>query len=191
MKKELEEWLGKNFCPLTETTGTVVCDIPFTANSKKYRVDIAFSRYHHDQNPWEYVIPDRGYVLTVPSFWLGIHKYLVIPYLEYYIDSYLDEYVYNPSSGSTSGDSSGGGFYPVMPPCHPPRPPKPPKPPLPPCVDPGMTPPYPPGYDDMCSDQTLPLITSMVGPGCIMGDGCEANGDCETNMSKFNNTTKY
>lgn len=111
MTDKLQEWLSSNFPPIIETTGTVVCRLKFKLGKVSRDIAIAFTRYIHSNDPAEYIIGDEGYVLTVPSFWLGIPKELVVPYLCSYIDGYLDEYVIknSSSSGSSSGSSTGSG----------------------------------------------------------------------------------
>lgn len=179
MRKSLEDWLAKNFCPLIETTGTLVWDYKLNLNNKRRRIAVAFSRYHQTQEPWEYVVEPKGYVLVCPSFWLSIPKELVIFYIEYYIDGYLDEYIYNDATGDNPG------VCPVYPPCHPPKPPKdpPPKPPMPPCYGP----PGDPSTDAYVDPSQLEIIN---GGGCPVG--CD-NADCElknvdNSKSKFINT---
>ena len=181
IRKSLEEWLAQNFCPLIETTGTLVWDFPINLNNKKRRIAVAFSRYHQVQEPWEYVIEDRGYVLVCPSFWLSIPKPLVVSYIEYYIDGYLDQYVYN----NTEDDDDGG--CPVVPPCHHPKPPHMhPKPPMPPCFgDPGIPP------CDTGAGLDISNLEILNEGGCPVG--CE-NENCElknvdNSKSKFINTT--
>ena len=188
MRDRLEDWLAKNFCPLIETTGTLVCDIHIDRiNNKKRTIAVGFSRYHQVSEPWEYVIPKRGYVLICPSFWLSIPKELVVPYIEDYIDGYMDDYIYgNIDEEGSSGGSSGG--CPVTPPCHPPkppRPPRPPKPPLPPCINTdGQT-------QQQMNDFNMSQLENINGSGCPVD--CD-NGDCEVKGnvntgSKFINTT--
>ena len=120
MLDTLEEWLSKNFCPLIETTGTLVCRLTYKSSGTKRDIAIAFSRYYQETDPAEYVVGDDGYVITVPSFWLSIPKELVIPYLTSYIDNYMKTYVF--SSGGSSEDTKPS--YPPPPTCPPPsRPP--------------------------------------------------------------------
>lgn len=110
MTDKLQEWLSGNFPPIIETTGTVVCRLKFKLGKISRDIAIAFTRYIHSNDPAEYIIGDEGYVLTVPSFWLGVPKELIIPYLCSYIDGYLDEYVIKNSSSSgsnSSGNTSG------------------------------------------------------------------------------------
>ena len=96
MRDKLEDWLGKHFCTITETTGTMVCGLRFAESGVKREIAIAFDRYHHGDDPSEYVVGDKGFVVVLPSFWLGIPKELVIPYIENIIDAYLAEYIYGP-----------------------------------------------------------------------------------------------
>lgn len=187
MRKELEEWLSKNFCPLIETTGSLVCELKYCANNTKGKIAIAFSRYHGEKDPWEYIIQDEGYVLTVPSFWLSIPRELVISYLAYYIDGYMDEYVYNKNSNNNGGNiGNTNNGCPTYPPCHTNLNP-PPKPPMPPCVT----------TSDSGTNRCITSIPSdfsgqlenINGSGCPAG-GC-ATGDCESKSIGFTNTVKY
>lgn len=142
MIKELELWLSKNFCPIIETTGTVVCRLLYKSMTVKRHIAIAFTRYHHGDDPAEYVIADVGYVLTVPSFWLSIPKELVIPYLCSYIDGYISEYITGTGNGGNTGGNNGGNTGTGCPnkPHHKPdcpiKPSRPPKPPMPPIMPP-------------------------------------------------------
>lgn len=191
MRKDLEEWLSKNFCPLIETTGSLVCELKYCANNTKGRIAIAFSRYHSEKDPWEYIIADEGYVLTVPSFWLSIPKELVISYLSYYIDGYMDEYVYNKSSNSNSNNNVNS--CPTYPPCHPniPKPPAPP--PLPPCVGANGNNGASGSNGASSGNNTVPdfagQLENINGSSCPAG-GC-ATGDCESKTTGFTNTVKY
>ena len=114
MLDKLQDWLGENFCPIAENAGTVVCGLKYKVGSVKRDIAIAFTRYHHGADPDEYIIGDAGYVLTVPSFWLGIPKELVIPYLVSYIDNYLAENI-TGTGGSTGGNTGGGDGLPNLP----------------------------------------------------------------------------
>lgn len=186
MRKSLEEWLAKNFCPLIETTGTLVWDFKVNLNNKRRRIAVAFSRYHQVQEPWEYVVEPKGYVLVCPSFWLSIPKELVVFYIEYYIDGYLDQYVYNDGSSDTGDTGGNTGSCPVYPPCHPTNPGKypPPPPPMPPCY--GQ-----PGNPSEGNGINIDDLQILDGGTCPVG--CK-NQDCELNSvdnskSKFINTT--
>lgn len=185
MRSKLENWLSKNFCPLIETTGTIVCDINVSTNNKKRKIAIGFSRYHQVSEPWEYVIPKRGYVLMCPSFWLSIPKELVIPYIEDYIDGYMDDYIYADKDEVQPNPPSGG--CPNIPPCH--HPPIHSHPPImpPPCITSSTE------SQEVMNNFNTSQLESLSGSGCLVG--CE-NGDCENKNiinvgSKFNNVTNY
>lgn len=108
MIEDLKKWLSENFCPIIETTGTMVCRLKFKRDKLQRDIAIAFSRYHHSADPAEYVITNAGYVLTVPSFWLGIPRELVIPYLCSFIEGYLSEYIFGANGeGNTGNDNTG------------------------------------------------------------------------------------
>lgn len=173
MLDKLDSWLASKACINLETTGTEVCNLLYRSSNIKRKIAIAFSRYHHSNEPTEYIIADEGYVLTVPSFWLSIPKELVIPYLSVYIDSYIKDY----ASGKPVPSE----------PSKPPRPPKPtpgpcPKPPCPvPPPHPHPHPPAPPRPAENCEICDDPGISGYY---INNTETSETSGGSFTNVKK-------